>query len=136
MDMTASENGHHHHHHRWYEAPSRLGVDHHQSSSPSAGSNGQSSNMGAGGLDPNSLLGATNSGASTGSDHQADMTASAVAEHMSSFFAAHHPSLAAVAAEGTATHHHRAAAARYYHQQMHPSPYAATAASHGEFCSE
>jgi hypothetical protein len=37
-----------------------------------------------------------------------------------------------VAAEGTATHHHRAAAARYYHQQMHPSPYAATAASHGE----
>ena len=88
--------------------------------------------MGAGGLDPNSLLGATSSGASAGSDHQADMTASAVAEHMSSFFAAHHPSLAAVAAEGTGTHHHRAAAARYYHQQMHPSPYAATAASHGE----
>jgi hypothetical protein len=41
-----------------------------------------------------------------------------------------------VAAEGTATHHHRAAAARYYHQQMHPSPYAAHAASHGELCSE
>jgi hypothetical protein len=35
-----------------------------------------------------------------------------------------------VAAEDTATHHHRASAARYYHQQMHPSPYAATAASH------
>jgi hypothetical protein len=51
---------------------------------------------------------------------------------MSSFFAAHHPSLAAVAAEGTGTHHHRAAAARYYHPQMHHSPYAATAASHGE----
>jgi hypothetical protein len=133
MDMTASENGHHHHH-RWYETPSRLGVvDHHQSSSPSGASSGQSGNMGAGNLDPNSLLGATNSGASAGSDHQTDMTASAMAEHMSSFFAAHHPSLAAVTAESTGTHHHhRAAAARYYHQQMHHSPYVATAASHGE----
>jgi hypothetical protein len=134
MDMTASENSHHHHH-RWYETPSRLGViDHHQSSSPSAASNGQSNNMGAGSLDPNSLLGATNSGASAGSDHQADMTASAMAEHMSSLFATHHPGLATVTADGAGAHHQRAAAvaARYYQQHIHHSPYAPSAASHGE----